>query len=269
MQYDKKVLLKNISYLIKKKGIKIGELEKSIGVSAGYISRINKKNDGVSTNVDIIYKIAHELGVTMDVLVSVDLEEIGDNEQYLLNFFKSLESKTDARMIFWDAIQPTSIKNILDGEGGSTLDVFKVVPGQGGGYGFDDLGLKKMYVSHFLGKSLDVSGYPYDPSPWFYCKIDDNNTLYITYMILETESDNKEVLEMYMQTEEVRTYFDEYEQEERTNYYSKDTPLCCSLIMGDQIEEGIKHLYKTIIKHQNDIRIPTDVKTAIDKFMIG
>ena len=42
MDYDKQKLMDNIYFLIQEREIKIGELENEIGVSTGYISRLNK-----------------------------------------------------------------------------------------------------------------------------------------------------------------------------------------------------------------------------------
>ena len=43
MEFDKTIFMNNITYLLKRRNIKIGDLENKIGVSKGYISRINKK----------------------------------------------------------------------------------------------------------------------------------------------------------------------------------------------------------------------------------
>ena len=267
MEFDKTILLKNISYLVKKKGIKIGDLENKIGVSTGYISRISKKNNGVATGVDIIMKIAHELGVVMDVLVSVDLEMLGDNEQYLINLMKSLEVKTDARKIFWYKMEPRVVKDVLDGEYYTDIPMFEMAPGQNC---YDrDLyhETKKIYVSYFLGHGLVQKLEPYDASPWFYCNIDENNTVYVTYMIYcKEDGEPQEVLEMYLKTSEYYEHYDE-DGSGSSGYTQKSTPLCCSLTMGEEIDKAITNLYVTITKHQNDIRITDNVKNVLDKFM--
>lgn len=269
MEFDKNVLLKNISYLVKKKGIKIGNLESKIGVSTGYISRISKKSNGVATGVDIIMKIAKELGVAMEVLISVDLEAIGDNEQYLLNLMKTLESKTDARAIFWETMEPRIVKEILDGETYSDIPMFEVAPGQNQ-YDYERppyCEAKKIYVSYFLGLGLIQEREPYHASPWFYCNIDENNTIYVTYMIyFREDGEAQEVLEMYLKTSE---YYEDFAEDGSgsSGYLQKSTPLCCSYTMGEIIDDAITSLYRTISKHQNDIRITDNVKEVLDKFM--
>ena len=39
MEFEKEKLMKNINFLIKRKNMKIGELEAELGVSTGYLSR--------------------------------------------------------------------------------------------------------------------------------------------------------------------------------------------------------------------------------------
>ena len=41
-EFNKKIMLDNISFLLNESGKKIGELETEAGVSTGYISRISK-----------------------------------------------------------------------------------------------------------------------------------------------------------------------------------------------------------------------------------
>jgi len=70
-----KELLKNFSenarYLCKQKGKSIGELEKEIGVSKGYLSRIVNSEKAIS--LANLYKISQILETTIDDLISKDM----------------------------------------------------------------------------------------------------------------------------------------------------------------------------------------------------
>ena len=44
--FDNRILISNIAFLAKSNGIRLGELEKMLGISAGYISRTAKENTG-------------------------------------------------------------------------------------------------------------------------------------------------------------------------------------------------------------------------------
>ena len=57
----------NVKRRVKALGMEIGEFEKRIGVSTGFISRIAKKS--TSPSFELIMNIANELGVSIDTLV--------------------------------------------------------------------------------------------------------------------------------------------------------------------------------------------------------
>ena len=61
----------NTRYLCKQKGKSIGELEKEIGVSTGYISRLAKTKQAIK--LSSAYVTAKILEVSMDDLLSEDL----------------------------------------------------------------------------------------------------------------------------------------------------------------------------------------------------
>lgn len=63
-------LYPNIKRLCKKQKLKIGELEKEIGVSAGYFSRTTKVHGEKSIGIDKVLTIANKLDVTLDELLS-------------------------------------------------------------------------------------------------------------------------------------------------------------------------------------------------------
>lgn len=61
----------NARYLCKQKNINIGELEKQIGVSKGYLSRLSSSEKAIS--LGNLYKTAQILETTIDDLLSEDM----------------------------------------------------------------------------------------------------------------------------------------------------------------------------------------------------
>ena len=181
MEFDKTIFMNNITYLLKRRNIKIGDLENKIGVSKGYISRINKKSDGVAAGVDIVYKIALALEVSVDVLISVDLQTVDDNEVYLLNLLKSFQKKTENREVFWNKIDLRTIGSMLAGKEYTDIPMLHTHPDDRNER-YDDYEYisRKIYVSSFLGTGLDLGNDNDEVGPWFSMKIDDLNTVYIT-----------------------------------------------------------------------------------------
>lgn len=80
------ILHSNILFYIKQNKINIGDFEKLVGVSSGYISRANKGN---STSIDFIVKAAKIMGITIDDLINIDLEQ-----KYLENVWTEIIGDT-------------------------------------------------------------------------------------------------------------------------------------------------------------------------------
>ena len=79
MEFDRARLMNNINTLIKDKNIKIGELENSIGISTGYLSKMSKADNESMPGIDLIWKLAQKLGTSVDMLVGGDFGRSNDN----------------------------------------------------------------------------------------------------------------------------------------------------------------------------------------------
>ena len=55
MDFDRTKLMTNITVLIKERGMRIGELENRVGISAGYISKMTKADNESMPGIDLIY----------------------------------------------------------------------------------------------------------------------------------------------------------------------------------------------------------------------
>lgn len=98
----------NIAALVKRRGIKMGEFESSIGVSAGYVSRL--KNNNSSPTVDFVIKISDYLEVSIDALLNYDMNSSTNNLDYLSDFVNRLIKDTDSRKLVWKRCDPIDIK---------------------------------------------------------------------------------------------------------------------------------------------------------------
>lgn len=101
-EYDNAILSRNISYLTKKNGIGIGDLEKILGISAGYISRTAKGgNSGKKMSIDNVWKIARIFGVELSALLEKDLKLPNKNSELLANFLEKVRHQTEENKIHW------------------------------------------------------------------------------------------------------------------------------------------------------------------------
>jgi transcriptional regulator with XRE-family HTH domain len=101
-EFNKQLMLDNISYLLKESGKKIGELETEAGVSPGYISRISKEGN-TKPGIEFIMNVADSLKISIDTLLNVDLSEMTPNERYLLSFLEKLNRDTLGDKLDWNS----------------------------------------------------------------------------------------------------------------------------------------------------------------------
>ncbi len=99
-EFNKQLMLDNISFLLKELGKKIGELETESGVSPGYISRTSKDGNA-KPGIDFIVKVAESLNTSVDTLLNVDLAELTPTERYLISFIEKLKRDTISDKLIW------------------------------------------------------------------------------------------------------------------------------------------------------------------------
>lgn len=98
--FEREILFSNISFLLKSKDVKIGELESYAGVSTGYISRMNKEPT-TKPGIEFIVKVADKFNVSVDSLISTEMEKLTNTEMYLMQFLEKLKKDTEAEKLLW------------------------------------------------------------------------------------------------------------------------------------------------------------------------
>ncbi len=122
VDFNKQVLFDNISFLVKERGLKIGELETAAGVSPGYISRASKEG-GSTPGIEFIVRVADELKVSVDTLLSAKMSEITPTERYIISFLEKLEKDTNADKLNWNRESAESLNRVgtINGEANHPL----------------------------------------------------------------------------------------------------------------------------------------------------
>ena len=98
--YDIKQFMKNVNFLIKQNKILVGDVEKAVGVSAGYIARLSKKADRSTMSVELVYKLARYFNISIDTLFECDLET-SNNETLIISFLQELCIDTELGNLDW------------------------------------------------------------------------------------------------------------------------------------------------------------------------
>ncbi len=109
--FDNDIFFKNINYLLKTKGIKVGELESYAEVSTGYISRVRKEENS-KPGIDFIVKAAEKFGVSVDDLIGVDMEKLTNTEVYIISFLNKLIEDTHSEKLMWEKETPEYLSQI-------------------------------------------------------------------------------------------------------------------------------------------------------------
>lgn len=111
VDFNKQLMLDNISFMLKEFGKKIGELEAEAGVSPGYISRTTKDGNA-KPGIDFIIKAAEALNTSVDTLLNIDLSGLTPTERYLISFIEKLKRDTADDKLEWVRFSADSLNRM-------------------------------------------------------------------------------------------------------------------------------------------------------------
>ena len=101
-EFDNRYLISNIAFLAKKNGLRIGELEKLLGLSAGYISRTAKESSAKKLSIDVVWKIGKLFEEDLQSLLCTNLRIPNKNTDVLALFLAKLYCQTEHNEIHWE-----------------------------------------------------------------------------------------------------------------------------------------------------------------------
>lgn len=99
--FDNSCLVGNIAFLTKKNGLRIGEIESLLGLSAGYISRTAKENSAKRLSIDVVWKIARLFEVDIKDLLETNMQEPDSNTDLAIRFIKKVYAETNSGLLEW------------------------------------------------------------------------------------------------------------------------------------------------------------------------
>ena len=99
--FDNTLLIKNIGVLLRKNGLRLGDLENALGISTGYISRTSKPGSGKKMSIDVVWKIARLFNVSLQDLLEKDLDAPTANRDLVSQFVSKLITQTEDDDIEW------------------------------------------------------------------------------------------------------------------------------------------------------------------------
>lgn len=235
MTYSKKRFLSNLGYLMKKKNVRIGEIETAANLSAGYFSRIKgEENDSQCPNIEALYAIAEKLDVSLDFLLNAELTSLNDSEEYLLKFINWLIKNTEIGKLDWKKQYMEDVTN--DGKHPLNHWVAEV------GYNSDPY---LVYDSLFTNKQLEIA------NDVCYLDLEDNKRIYLVQCRFTDQEESPFMqYEMYMMLGK---------EKRKVANGGDDTK--------SVFEKTLSNLFSFALKSSNDVKLEGDVKEEIKKFM--
>ncbi len=101
-EFDNTTLANNVVYLLRKNSMRVGELEKILGISTGYISRTIKKDSKKKMSIDIVWKIARLFDTDIRTLTETSMWVSHANTDLLVKFLDKLYKDTKDNYLTWE-----------------------------------------------------------------------------------------------------------------------------------------------------------------------
>lgn len=234
--FDKKLCISNIYFLARKKGLKLGDMERQAGVSTGYISRLNKEDNSTIPGVDFVEAIARMLGVTVDALINYDYENLSPTEEYLITVIEKMTAQTRYSERLWERMSDRSLRaEMLDEEGHPVCPMFS----------WDTEKKKAMYVSAFDTSDVRIIG------TCFRSQMNEDTWAYLMLVGTAEQRDSADgFYELYLRKG------------------MQISPVCCSGRNNQHvIAKDMKELYTAIVDTEYRPKIKMEVKQVLDAFL--
>lgn len=245
-EFDKKVMLENISYLIREKERKIGELETEAGVSAGYISRI-QKDASAKPGIDFVVRIAAALNMTVDTLLFTNLVALTPTERYLISFIEKLKGDTSSDKLSWNRESREELNNLTaDDNGYVDHNLFEIKT-----FVLDDLDLYEQQITKvaFQSQSFGCSNFIDDDC--YNLRMKNDTILYLMHIEKcshPSADPDAHAIELWM-------------------YDGRKAHFLCSDRSSPELSTLIHDMYFIVGEYAKHPKLNKELRRAIDAFM--
>ena len=267
-EFDRQKFLANIRALIRQRGMKIGELESNVDLSAGYLSRLERDDNKAIPSVDVVWKIANELGVNIELLIEGNFDHSTENIEYIRRFVQSLFDRTVGGELEWSSNNIGSINRALEGKEECAIvehapdgEYFEPSSGDMYQYGVDTGSQMRSRLFRIRSLTRPTSEVIAADS-CFHVQIGNNQVLHL-FKFTEVMFDDDPDLGGTLQA------IDYYELaiEEIIYDHEELSPVCNTLWNTASLKPDIEKLYQELKEHEYDLRIDKRVRGIIDAFM--
>ncbi|MER2151307.1 MAG: helix-turn-helix transcriptional regulator [Candidatus Limivicinus sp.] len=244
--YDKTRCLNNIYALAKERGIRIGDLEESAGVSKGYLSRVAKPDYQGSPSIEMLDAVAQQLGVGIDFLVNFSPDAFSESEQFVMRFIDKLATQTAAGKLEW--LYETEAT--LTAEDDSRVDNPLVRPVRKYSEERKQQRDTHEYSSAIYEKAATVSGTCYHAKlPNTQAQVWLNKVTYHgTPRNAFLENVTRDIIEVYLTDPKVQ-------------------PICSTYYVSEELKNAVNALYLQAVSSPSRIALPRTVRSTMDAFL--
>lgn len=246
-EFNKQLMLDNISFLLKEFDKKIGGLETEAGVSLGYISRITKE-ENAKPGIEFIMKTANSLNTSMDTLLNINLAEMTSTERYLVSFLEKLNMDTLDDKLDWNresAGQLNRAETDINGTSDHPLLSYETFYEEGES-GYPDEVSRVVFVSDTFDCNTYING------DCFNLRLKNDSILYlmnISKSVHKVNDQNAFAKEIWMYTPGNKANF------------------LCSNKDASPLATLVDNLYATVSERMKHPRIKQELQYVIDAFM--
>lgn len=246
--FDKSRCISTIYAFAKEKGIKIGDLEETAGVSKGYLSRINKEDSTSSPSIELLDSISRQLGVGIDYLVNFSPDTLSPNEQFVMKFIDKLMRMTTAGKIEW-LVETSTILNAED-----DTEVENPLVSLTKNFS-DDANL--WYDCHVYRSAIYEEGGADVSGACYHASIAGGATVYLNYVTYAIpngggsfSSWNRQdgIIEIYIVRNGVK-------------------PICSTYYVADELKKAVKDLYAAAASTPSKIALSYDTRSVMQNLI--
>lgn len=286
VDFNRQIVIDNIMALIQSRNLKVGEAEKQLGVSTGYLSRLAKKENDSALSAEFIWKAAQYFSVSMDSLIRGRIEEEDKMIDYMRKFLNRLIERTNNGALEWKAIQVKEINHMLMEEARMEFPVVYIrkagFPKNPPRASEDPIridnalscwGDNKVMSCIYGGAVVNPQGAVYHVS----IPYGEYNSyeLYLTSYCTEIEAGPEEFYElMLLNCDRLNDFWQTQAMEEYQQIIGKsEIPSFVEEVCNTYAEAWypitaeMQELYQTVSAHEKDIVLSGSVKGFIDSFM--
>ena len=192
---DGKKIVNNMYAKAKELDIKIGDIEKEVPVSLGYISRFLKNENNVLPSLEALFIASKKLNVPLDFLLLSDYSRMNEEETLLQNKISTMIINTQNEKYLWKEIRERDFyMPITKSSDGNFHATYPFVSFSSHYNSFGDVDyVVQEYYSRFLEKTLTPKG------SMFSLKLD-SNVFYIAKVLDDNDDLNDLYYELYVWT---------------------------------------------------------------------